>query len=120
MAITPSPFMLLEATPVNGPLHFIASTERGHVQISGRGDRWGASELREHRSEPRVLPGRYPTPADASEVLGRYYDLAPYRHADVYCRWRDAPPAGGSPPMLPEPRKGCGWCRRRSLPATFR
>lgn len=43
MAITPSPFMLLEASPGHGPLHFIASTEDGHVQISGRGDRWGAA-----------------------------------------------------------------------------
>ena len=89
MAITPSPFMLLEATPSNGPLHFIASTDRGHVQISGRTDRWGTSELSEDQRGSSVLPGLYRTPSRAAEVLGRFYDLAPYRNADVYCRWRE-------------------------------
>lgn len=63
MAITPSPFMLLEASPRDGPLHFIASTEDGHVQISGRGDRWGSAKTGE--GEPRVLPGLHRTPAAA-------------------------------------------------------
>jgi len=87
MAITPSPFMLLEASPGDGPLHFIASTDAGHVQISGRGDRWGTANTGE--GEPRVLPGLYRTPAAAAAVLSRHYDLVPYRNADELHRWRE-------------------------------
>ena len=87
MAITPSPFMLLEATPDTGTIQFIASTERGHVLISGRGDRWGTAQM--GADEARVLPGRHRTPAAAADVLGRHYDLVPYRHADEFHRWRE-------------------------------
>lgn len=79
--------MLLEASPGHGPLHFIASTEDGHVQISGRGDRWGTAKAGE--GEPRVLPGLHRTPAAAAAVLGRLYDLVPYRKADDFHRWRE-------------------------------
>ena len=87
MAITPSPFMLLEASPGHGPLHFIASTEDGHVQISGRGDRWGTAKTGE--GEPRVRPRLHRTPAAAAAVLGRHHDLVPYRNADEFHRWRE-------------------------------
>ena len=89
MSITPSPFMLLEATPDTGTIHFVASAGRGQVQISGRGDRWGTSEKQSHWSETRVLGGVYRTPADAAAELGRRFDLEPYRQADVYCQWRE-------------------------------
>ncbi|MYB43548.1 MAG: hypothetical protein F4X74_01180 [Acidimicrobiia bacterium] len=87
MAITPSPFMLLEASQGDGPLHFIASVEAGHVQISGRGDRWGTVKTGE--GEPRVLPGLHRTPAAAAAVLARHYDLVPYRNAAEFHRWRE-------------------------------
>lgn len=87
MAITPSPFMLLEASPDNGVIHFIASAERGHVQISGRSDRWGTA--RTGAGESRMLPGLHRTPAAAASALGRRYDLVPYRNADEFHLWRE-------------------------------
>lgn len=79
--------MLLEASPDNGVIHFIASAERGHVQISGRSDRWGTA--RTGAGESRMLPGLHRTPAAAASALGRRYDLVPYRTADEFHLWRE-------------------------------
>ena len=45
MAITPSPFMFLEADADKGLLHFVASTPDGQAQIAGAGNLWAVAVI---------------------------------------------------------------------------
>ena len=87
MAITPSPFMFLEADADKGLLHFVASTPDGHAQIAGAGNLWAVAVLQAEGTY--TLGDGFETPQAAAAALAERVELMPYIEAEAYCSWRE-------------------------------
>lgn len=87
MAITPSPFMFLEADADKGLLHFVASTPDGQAQIAGAGNLWAGAVTQAEGTY--TFGDGFEKPQGAADALAERVELMPYVEAEAYCSWRE-------------------------------